>query len=144
MINFLQKSGVNLLDKEHTHYTFQCCEKRSEHSSHTCIHGMVDLIVETWYENKILKVSVCHYYEQNGDLMRDPEMVFNVHLDLHGTTFPAYFRQDGTFAREDEVFFEENGKKLYHPKMLKSLKSFSRTWAANLKAQGHTLVKEKI
>lgn len=142
MINFLQKSGVSLSNEEHTSYKFQCCETRSEHSNRTCQHGMMDLSVETWREENILKVSVCHYYEQNGDLMRDPEMVYNVHLDLHGTTFPAYFRQDGGFAKEDEVFFEKDGKKLYHPKMLKSLKSFSRTWAANLRAQGRTLVKE--
>lgn len=142
MINFLQKSGVSLSNEEHASYKFQCCAQRSEHSSRTCQHGMMDLSVETWREENVLKVSVCHYYEQNGDLMRDPEMVFNVHLDLHGTTFPAYFRQDGMFAREDTVFFEENGKKLYHPKMLKSLKSFSRTWALNLRAQGHTLASE--
>lgn len=26
-------------------------------------------------------ISVAHYYEQNGDLMRDPEMVFEVNPD---------------------------------------------------------------
>jgi hypothetical protein len=144
MINFLQKLGVSLTNEEHTSYKFQHCANRAEHSDRTCQHGMMDLSVETGREENILKVSVCHYYTQNGDLMRDPEMVYNVHLDLHGTTFPAYFRQDGGLAREYEVFFEENGKKLYHPKMLKSLKAFSRTWAANLRAQGHTLVNDNF
>lgn len=66
MINFLQKSGVSLLNEEHTSYKFQCCEKRTEHSNRTCQYGMMDLSVETWREENILKVSVCHYYEQNG------------------------------------------------------------------------------
>ena len=25
-------------------------------------------------------IAICHYREQNGDLMRDPEMVFEIHV----------------------------------------------------------------
>lgn len=145
MINFLQQSGVNLLEKEHTSYKFQCCADRAEHSEYTCTHGMMDLSVETWREDNILKVSVCHYYTQNGDMMRDPEMVYDVKTisELGTIVYPSYFRQDGIFGKEQFVFTtDENGKQLYKPRLLKELKSFSRTWAANLRAQGRTLIKE--
>jgi hypothetical protein len=37
-------------------------------------------------------ISLCHYGEQNGDLMRDPEMLF--WKDNNGDYFPYYFRND--------------------------------------------------
>ena len=37
-------------------------------------------------------VSVAHYYTQNGDLMRDPEMVFEVGPD--GAFHPVSYQQD--------------------------------------------------
>ena len=97
MLKFLQKQGVDFTRKDHTSYTLQCCEVRSSHSSRTCTHGMMDLTVETFYEGKILKVSVCHYYEQNGDLMTDPEIVYRAVPEL-GDELPEYFKQDGFFA----------------------------------------------
>ena len=142
MINFLQKSGVSLLNKEHTHYTFQCCEKRSQHSSHTCIHGMMDLIVETWYENELIKVSVCHYGEQNGDLMKDPEIMYRVN-SVTGSVLPEMYQND-YIGKYQEAVFEQEGKIFIRPALIKDLKSFTRTWAYNLKAQGHTLVKKGI
>ena len=37
--------------------------------------------------------SIAHYYEQNGDLMRDPEMCFIKGGD--GEYYPYYYRIDG-------------------------------------------------
>ena len=37
-------------------------------------------------------ISVAHYGEQNGDLMRDPAMVFEV--DATGNFHPVSFQQD--------------------------------------------------
>lgn len=37
--------------------------------------------------------SVAHYYEQNGDLMADPEMTF--YRCEHGRVFPCSYQQDG-------------------------------------------------
>src|SRR3989304_6321890 len=34
------------------------------------------LHVDTWRENQFQIVSVCFYYLQNGDMMRDPDIVF--------------------------------------------------------------------
>lgn len=112
MLKFLQTKGIDFTRTDHTHYVLQCCEKRSSHSSHTCVHGMMDLIVETWYEGNFMKVSVCHYYEQNGDLMRDPEVVYRAYPKCE-EEIPEYFRQDGGFAREDNVFVTKNGEELY-------------------------------
>jgi hypothetical protein len=38
----------------------------------------MDLTVETWQEGKNTMVSMCHYGEQNGDLMKDPDVLFKV------------------------------------------------------------------
>jgi len=43
-------------------------------------------------------ISICHYGEQNGDLMRDPEMLF--WKDENGDYFPFYFRNDYTGFEE--------------------------------------------
>jgi hypothetical protein len=38
------------------------------------------------------QLSLCHYGEQNGELMRDPEMIFN--KNETGDFAPVYFRND--------------------------------------------------
>ena len=40
-----------------------------------------------------LYVSVAHYGEQNGDLMRDPEMIF-IKAPVSSDYFPSYYRND--------------------------------------------------
>jgi len=139
MMILLRNKGIDFSSKEHTHNIFQCCEKRSAHSSHTCIHGMMDLVVETWIEQDVLKVSVVHYGEQNGDLMSDPEIVYRVDTTT-GRTLPEMY-QNRYLGVYQEAIFEKDGKTMVRPKLIKDLKSFTRTWASNLKTQGHTLVK---
>ena len=39
-------------------------------------------------------ISVCHYGEQNGDLMRDPEMCFELGLAGGAHLNPFYYRND--------------------------------------------------
>ena len=138
MLKFLQTQGVDLTKKEHTAYTFQCCEKRSSHSSHTCEHGMMDLVVETFYEGKILKVSVCHYGEQNGDLMTDPEIVYRANTET-GMELPEYYKNN-YMGIEQFVFSTDNGKEMYKPKLLKDLQKFTKTWVRNLKTAKMTLL----
>jgi hypothetical protein len=80
-------------------------------------------------------VSVAHYYEQQGDLMRDPEMTFE--QGTNGHLFPVSFQQDGGFAiYQEAVFQNEAGKTLVRPKLISQLKSFSKTWSGNLRNQG--------
>ena len=83
-------------------------------------------------------ISLCHYGEQNGDLMRDPEMVFE--LFAHGEASaaePLSFQNDYMGVLQEVYRYNESGKKTHVNTRLKAeLKSFARTWFTNLKDQG--------
>ena len=83
-------------------------------------------------------ISLCHYGEQNGDLMRDPEMVFE--LFTHGEASaaePLSFQNDYMGLFQEVYCYDESGKKTHVKARLKAeLKSFARTWFTNLKNQG--------
>jgi hypothetical protein len=82
-------------------------------------------------------ISVAHYYEQNGDLMRDPEMIFWVGKDHTGQTgyYPVYFLQDNVGVEQYSAIFE-NGKYVgIREKMQKDHASFANLWMKNIKAQ---------
>ncbi|MEA2077973.1 MAG: hypothetical protein U9O95_08150 [Candidatus Marinimicrobia bacterium] len=51
--------------------------------------------------------SVAHYYEQNGDLMRDPEMCFVKGGD--GEYYPYYYRLDGLGIERFALTFDYEG-----------------------------------
>ena len=122
MFAFLQKQGVDFTATEHLAYVL-----KSE--------GFMPLTVETWMEGDFLNVSVCHYGEQNGDAMRYPEMVF---LLAYGQEVPVYFRND--YVGIEQIFSKiEDGKLFLKKRGVQDLKSFSKTWASNLKAQGHNM-----
>lgn len=79
-------------------------------------------------------VSICHYGEQEGDLMRDPEICFEV---VGNEVFPYYFRND--YAGLEQVVYvsDENGKVTHvRPRLKKEIESFLRIWNRNLKEQG--------
>ena len=82
--------------------------------------------------------SMMHYYIQNGDLMRDPDMTFSVN-DAAGSICPLSFQQDGigpwgTVYRE--VFKGAGQGMTYSPRMLHDLDSFLNNWSKNILAQG--------
>jgi hypothetical protein len=77
--------------------------------------------------------SVAHYYEQNGDLMRDPEMVFLRGAD--GRFYPTYFRQDGGLCIEQESADVEKGT--FRPAMQAEHASFAGLWMKNIREQQH-------
>ena len=94
-------------------------------------------------------ISICHYGEQNGDLMRDPEMVFE--LFTHGETSaaePLSFQNDYVGVFQEVYRYDESGKKTHVKTRLKAeLKSFARTWFTNLKDQGflgETAIRERL
>ena len=78
--------------------------------------------------------SVAHYYEQNGDLMRDPDMEF---LKVGDDYYPVYMRQDGGGAYEREaVVYGKDGKiERYYPRMQADLAFFANQWMKNIKEQ---------
>ena len=94
-------------------------------------------------------ISLCHYGEQNGDLMRDPEMVFE--LFIHGEASaaePLSFQNDYLGLLQEVYRYDDTGKKTHVNTRLKAeLKSFARTWFTNLKDQGflgETAIRERL
>ena len=79
-------------------------------------------------------VSVAHYYTQNGDAMRNPEMTFEVAAG--GGFLPVSFQQDNLGIYQEAVLQDEAGKVLVRPRLVKQLASFARQWDRNLKEHG--------
>jgi hypothetical protein len=78
-------------------------------------------------------VSVAHYGELNGDLMRDPEVVFEV---AAGQLQPNSIQQDYVGSYRDAVFIGEDGKVFIRPAEVRDIEAFSRIWDRNIKHQG--------
>jgi hypothetical protein len=79
-------------------------------------------------------ISVCHYGEQNGDLMRDPDMTFEIAAD--GRWLPVSYRNDYVGKDEEAVWQDEHGTVLCRPRLVMELQSFARTWDKNIGEQG--------
>jgi len=78
--------------------------------------------------------SVTHYYEQNGDLMRDPDMEFLRGAD--GGYYPISFWQDGApTLRREAVEWVGDRIRGYRPRMQADLAAFANQWLANIKEQ---------
>lgn len=80
-------------------------------------------------------ISVAHYGEQNGDAMRDPDMVFEVGGDLVGWS-PVSFRNDYLGLEQEAAWKDAHGRVLIRPKLVADLKRFAATWDRNLRQQG--------
>ena len=79
------------------------------------------------------KWSVSHYGEQNGDLMRDPEVVFLVYPN--DTYFPVYYRQDYLGIEYDTVIFADGLPAFYFRDKYNDLRQFCHLWLNNIKHQ---------
>jgi hypothetical protein len=78
-------------------------------------------------------VSVAHYGEQNGDLMRDPEIVFEV---VAGEWHPVSIQQDYVGSYREAVYVGEDDKVYVRPALVRDIAAFARVWDRNLKHQG--------
>lgn len=98
------------------------------------VEGFMRLVIE--YVGTGLRggslVSVAHYYEQAGDLVTDPEVVFEVVRDQWS---PVSFEMGGQLYQEI-VFLGDDGRVMVRPKWLKDTLSFCRMWNRNLRDQG--------
>ena len=97
--------------------------------------GYMPLTIEHFTLNRI---SVCHYGEMNGDLMRDPEIVFAV---INEEWIPLSFRNDylGVHNQVMWLFMEPDLKVnlVGHKEAYNDLVAFAETmWVKNLKDQG--------
>lgn len=80
-------------------------------------------------------ISVCHYGEQNGDLMRDPEMCFEVTCGKKVQMYPYSYRND-YMGIEKEVYSEIDGERLVNLNEQKDQAAFARVWNRNIGEQG--------
>ena len=83
-------------------------------------------------------VSLCQYGEQNGDLMRDPDIVFLFHNVSDGVVAePVSFRNDYLGILQEVYRYDEAGRRTHVvPSLKQDLKEFAQSWFANLKDQG--------
>ncbi|HAN90648.1 MAG TPA: hypothetical protein DCQ33_01025 [Nitrospira sp.] len=83
-------------------------------------------------------VSLCHYGEQNGDLMRDPDIVFMFHELPDGLAAePVSFRNDYMGLCQEVYRYDDAGKRTHVvPRLKRELQEFSITWFRNLHQQG--------
>lgn len=82
-------------------------------------------------------LSVAHYGEQNGDLMRDPEMRFEwtKPLGLKPQLSPFYFRND--YIGVEQYSRKNNGEQyVFLPELYRKHRSFAAPWDENLHLQG--------
>lgn len=122
MMSYLEDIGVDFNRTDHTHYKSKSA-------------GFMDLTIETWMDGKTKIVSVCQYGEQNGDAMRDPDVVYR--LDgVTGIEIPISYQND-YLAKFQEVFTMENDVQMINPSLLQELKVWSRQWSKILREQGH-------
>lgn len=93
--------------------------------------NMDNLVIETLAGKMI---SVAHYYEQEGDLMRDPEVVFYVpRRDTGWYAVEVTMDPIGKWARYAEQ--DEAGVWHIDHKAQVDLAAFVRTWARNIREQ---------
>ncbi len=102
--------------------------------------GFMDLVVERLPDCDMTGapvVSLCHYFEQNGDLCRDPEMTVRVFepksVNAAGMIEALTFEQSIPPIYQ-EVYPEPGKVRL---QLKKDLNAFLGMWLRNLADQGH-------
>ena len=80
-------------------------------------------------------ISVCHYGEQNGDLMRDPEMCFELGF-AGGAHLNAFYWRNDYAGVEQWSRFIRDGNYCYHTQLHDQHESFAKLWDKNLRQQG--------
>ena len=76
--------------------------------------------------------SIAHYYEQNGDLMRDPDVVFLLSA-IDNQVYPLTFRQDGC-PQVDQVAATANDSEsiCFNHKVQADITDFANMWMKNI------------
>ena len=82
-------------------------------------------------------ISVAHYGEQNGDLMSDPEMCFELGLAGGAHLNPFYWRNDYMGVEQWSRFITDTDY-AFHRELFQQHVSFAKVWDRNLRSQGFT------
>jgi len=97
--------------------------------------SFIPVSVEQIFENeKYKQISIAHYYEQEGDLLADPEMVF-IYSKALDVFYASYFKQDNLGIEEDSIIMEQGEIKGYRARMQKNHNEFANLWLKNIKHQ---------
>ena len=83
-----------------------------------------------------IAVSLAHYFEQNGDLCKAPEMVVLIYPSQR---IAEAFTFEMSIPPIYQQVFPEPGK--FYPQLRKELNAFLRQWLNNLIDQQHSLLK---
>ena len=95
--------------------------------------GFMDLHINVlWREKDKTTIAMAHYYQQNGDMVPDPDMEIAVYPDRKMAEALRY--QDSFGYRE---VYPEEGK--VYPKAKTELNQFLNQWLNNIKMQGHAI-----
>ena len=81
-------------------------------------------------------ISVAHYGEQNGDLMRDPEMCFELSERSGNLALDAYYFRNDYLGTEQWSRNFVNGQYVELTDLHKLHELFAEVWDGNLKSQG--------
>ena len=102
----------------------------------------MELVIEAMDESGPMglpAISVCHYGEQNGDAMRDPEMCFELGFAGGAHLDPWYWRNDFV-AVEQWSRNIVRGHYVYLFALHEQHVHFAKTWDNTLRLQGYSEV----
>ena len=80
------------------------------------------------------RVMVAHYFEQNGDLVPDPDIEFWIGPD--GEWY-AVAMQNALGSYFKALVFADGKPVSHYPRTAKDISSFSNLWARNINSQGY-------
>lgn len=82
---------------------------------------------------KTVQYSIAHYFEQNGDLVPDPDITFFVLKDRPEMIFPASYQDQHKY---DVIIWQDDDDVWkYNPLLGDSMVSFCNVWLKNIKRQ---------
>lgn len=98
---------------------------------------VVEILLESGPSGELV-VSVAHYGVQNGDLMRDPEMLFEI-VEEGGASklWPFYFRNDYVGVEQWSRRRDTCGDMICQPALTREFEKFADMWDSNLVEQGY-------
>ena len=97
-------------------------------------NGFMDLNIDILDNSKL---AMAHNYEQNGDLVPDPDMEIEVNFEMK---MIETLSMQNIYGYLEVYTFDEGGKKKgVYPERKKELNEFLETWLKNLKSQGHKI-----
>lgn len=101
------------------------------------LSGYEPLVFEYLYEDYRGRpvYSMTHYYEQNGDLMCDPDMTIAVDREA-GEAWPRSYQMDALGVYQQVFKRQADGKMTYSPSLLRELDGFLWHWLRNVEEQG--------